>query len=87
MIYDEVSISNMVAGKGSGLGRTFGVPDFDENDFDGWVVYLKAFLMKFDRSDVALTTPMPLRATDRDGVEEMYDDDQLEAKFQRSKEK
>ena len=43
------------------------VPKFDDSDFDGWQIFLKAFLMKFDRADVAFIEPMPMRDMDQDG--------------------
>ena len=59
----------MVAGTGAGSGRGSQVPKFDDADFDGWLIFLKAFLMKFDRADVAFIEPMPSRDMDEDGVE------------------
>jgi hypothetical protein len=49
----------MVAGNGgNGQGKGSGVTIFD---------FLKAFFMKFDHADLALTEPMPTRETDGDG--------------------
>ena len=61
--YKNTLLSNMVAGNGVGLGRTSGVPRFDDKDFDGWMFFIKFFLVKFDRADLALTEPMPMTDT------------------------
>ena len=91
MIYSDEQVSNMVAGtagnSGFGQGRIGGAPRFDEADFDGWVIFLKAFLMKFDRGDLALSDPMPMRETDDGGSDVEYDDEEEEAAYQKSKQR
>ena len=61
-------IPNMVAGKGSlsGSGKN-GPPEFSETDFDGWVVFMKAHLGRYDRADEALETDYPEDLLDDDG--------------------
>jgi len=85
--YRDALLSNMVAGNGVGHGRTSSVPRFDDQDFDGWMVFFKAFLMKFDRADLALTELMPMRDMNGDGEEYPYDDDLLEEANQKRREK
>ncbi len=50
------------------------MPKFDDADFDGWLIFLKAFLMKFDRADVAFIESIPTRDMDEDGVEYSFED-------------
>jgi hypothetical protein len=61
MNYKDALVSNMVAGHGSENGRASSVPKFDNSNFDGWVIFFKAFLMKYDRADLALIDAMPMR--------------------------
>jgi hypothetical protein len=44
----------MVADTGAGSGRGSQVLKFKNADFDGWLIFLKAFLMKFDRLKITL---------------------------------
>jgi hypothetical protein len=84
MSYKDALLSNMVAGNiGVGAGRFGGVPKFDESDFDGWVLFMKASLRKFDRADLALTDPMPRKEVDDDGEEVDFSDSDDEELFQK----
>jgi hypothetical protein len=86
--YKEALLSYMVAGDGVGLGRTSGVPRFDDQNFDGWMFFIKSFLVKFDRADLALTEPMPMRDTaDEEGEDYPYLDPALEKAYQRKRHK
>ncbi len=85
--YRDALLSNMVAGNGVGHGRTSSVSRFDDQDFDGWMVFFKVFLMKFDRADLALTEPMSMRDMNGDGEEYPYDDDLLKEAYQKRREK
>jgi hypothetical protein len=85
MSYKDALVSNMVAGTGAGSGRGSQVPKFDDADFDGWLIFLKAFLMKFDRADVAFIEPMPTRDMDEDGVEYIFDDPAEEKAYQKKR--
>ena len=87
MSYKDALVSNMVAGTGGGYGRGSVVPKFDDSDFDGWLIFLKAFLMKFDRADVAFIEPMPMRDMDQDGEEYPFDDPVEESAYQKKREK
>jgi hypothetical protein len=69
MSYKDALVSNMVAGTGAGSSRGSQVPKFYDANLDGWFIFLKAFLMKFDRADVAFIEPMSSRDMDDDGVE------------------
>ena len=60
------SLPNMVAGKGF---ERFGPPDFTETDFDGWVLFLRAYLGRFDRAHLALDQEYPEEVVDEDGSE------------------
>jgi hypothetical protein len=75
----------VVAGTGAGSGRGGQVPKFDDADFDGWLIFLKAFLMKFDRADVAFIEPMPTRDMDEDGVEYFFEDPAEEKAYQKKR--
>ncbi len=76
----------MVASKGAGSGRKIVVPKFDDSDFDGWLIFLKFFLMKFDRADVAFIEPMPtMRDMDHDVEEYPFDDDVAELDYQKKR--
>ncbi len=83
MSYKDALLSNMVAGNmGVGAGRFGGVlPKFDESDFDGWVLFMKAPLRKFDRTDLALSDPMPRKEVDDDGEEVDFSDSNDEELF------
>jgi hypothetical protein len=85
MSYKEALVSNMVAGTGAGSGRGSQVPKFDDADFDEWLIFLKFFLMKFDRADVAFIEPMPARDMDEDGVKNSFDDPVEEKAFQKKR--
>ncbi len=60
---------------------------FDEENFEGWLKFFKAFLMKFNRADLALTEDMSLRVTENKEVAMFLEDDPLEAEFEKLKEK
>ncbi len=61
------SLLNMVADKG--LERN-SHPEFSENDFDGWLMFLKAHLRKIGGADDALLEEdYPTTLTDEDGEE------------------
>ncbi len=61
-------IPNMVAGKDSlsGSGKS-GPSKFSETNFDGWVVFMKALLGRYDRADEALEMDYPKELLDDDG--------------------
>jgi hypothetical protein len=67
MSYRDALVLNMVASNGAGSGPGSVVPKFDDSDLDGWIIFQKAFLVKFDRADVAFIEPMPMRDMDQDG--------------------
>ncbi len=85
MSYKDALVSNMVAGTGAGSGRGSQVPKFDDVDFEGWLIFLKVFLMKFDRADVAFIEPMPTRDMNEDGVEYLFDDHAEENAYQKKR--
>ena len=86
--YAEALLSNIVAGNGGvGLAKTGGVPRFDEENYEGRLKFFKAFLMKFDRADLALTEDMPLRVTEDEEITMFLEDDPLEAEFEKLKNK
>ena len=60
------SLPNMVAGKG--LERN-GPPEFNETDFDGWLMFLKAHLGRIGGADDALEEDYPTTVVDEDGEE------------------
>jgi hypothetical protein len=71
-----------------GPAKTGGVSRFDEENFEGLLLnILKSFLKKFDRADLALTKGMRLRITENEEVVMFLEDDPLEAKFEKLKEK
>jgi hypothetical protein len=79
----------MVAGNGSGHGRASSVPKFDDSDFDGWVIFLKTFPMKYDRADLAFTDAMPMRDMDSREREEYpyYEDEEDGEAYQKKRER
>ncbi len=64
-VFNE-SLPNMVAGKG--LERN-GPPEFNETDFNGWVMFLKAHLGRIGGADDALEQDYPTTLLDDDGEE------------------
>jgi hypothetical protein len=60
----ESSLPNMVAGKGS---ERNGLPEFNETDFHGWLLFMKAHLGKFGEADDALEQVCPTTLLDEDG--------------------
>jgi hypothetical protein len=83
MSYKEALVSNMVADTGAGSGRGSQVPKFDNADFDGWLIFLKDFLMKFDGADVAFIEPMLSRDMDDDGMEYPFENAAEEKAYQK----
>jgi hypothetical protein len=67
--------------------REIQVPKFDDADLDGWLIFLKAFLIKLDRADVTFIEPMSMRDMDEDGSEYSFDNFAEKNAYQKKRER